>query len=60
MITLYTADIGWWMVGPDYTEKAGWLESSLRGEITVPRTGWEFWAGSGSGFVADNSVSIDH
>ena len=60
MITLYTADIGWWMVGPDYTEKAGWLESSLRGEITVPRTGWKYTPGKGSGWVVDNTVSIEY
>ena len=60
MITLNTADYGYWLVGKDYTEAVGWLKSSQRCEITVPRTGWEYWAGSGSGFVADNSLSIDH
>ena len=61
MITLNTPDGGHWRVGSDYTNATrGWLRSSLRGEITVPRTGWEYWAGSGSGWLADNTVSIDY
>ena len=59
MITLNTADKGWWMVRDDYTESAGWLSSSLAGEITVPRTGWEYGTG-GSDWVVDNTLSIEY
>ena len=48
LITLNTADKGYWMVSDDYTETAGWLRSSLQGDITVPRTGWVYYTpGSG-------------
>ena len=59
MITLNTADKGWWMVRDDYTESAGWLSSSLAGEITVPRTGWEYTP-DGSGWLADNTLYTNY
>ena len=46
-------------MGSDYTKNGGWLESSLAGEITVPRTGWKYWTG-GSGWRADDTLSIDY
>ena len=59
MITLNTADKGFWLVGSDYTKTGGWLGSSLSGEITVPRTGWEYSTG-GHGWLADNTLYIDY
>ena len=61
MITLITADDGYWMVGDDYTKTSGCLKSSLRGYIIVPRTGWEYGTGSeGHGWRADNTLSINY
>ena len=47
------------MVGSDYTKNGGGLVSSLRGDITLPRTGWEYTPQK-SDWRADNTLYIDY
>ena len=36
------AGAGTWMVGPDYTDDIGGIQSEKRGLLTIPTSGWQY------------------
>ena len=32
-----------WVVGPDYTEDSGWIQSGKAGLATIPEYGWQYY-----------------
>ena len=46
------------MVGDDITTPRGWLNSEERGLLTPPRTGWQYW--DGTGWTSDHTLVFNY
>ena len=51
----YTSN-GWWMIGPDYKDDSGWIQSEEKGLTEIPQTGWR-WS-DGKDWTSDSKLTV--